>query len=106
MISNPFGALPACSGGGIEGLSAACCCGTSEFDSDESVFIDRGRELPASDCPSSAVPLARPECLLALFVVGESFGCDMAIVGATVDGSEDAVVVVIVGVVMVVVVGD
>lgn len=71
----PFGALPAFSGGGILGLSAACCPCSSAFDSDEFVLVDPGRDdsLFASEPASSVEPLTRVECLLARLVEGESF---------------------------------
>lgn len=93
----PFGALPAFSGGGMLGLSAACCSCSSWIESDVLVLVDPGRDdsLFASELVSSAEPLTRVECLLARFVDGESFAVVVAAVGETPVGSVMLTVVVV-----------
>lgn len=61
------------------GLWAACCPCSSAF---EFALIDPGEDdsLFASEPESSAEPLTRVECLLALFVEGESFAAVVAAV--------------------------
>jgi len=83
----PLGALPAFSGGGMLGLSAACCP-SSVVDSDELVLVEPGRgdSLFVSEAASSAEPLTRVECLLARFVEGDSFTVELEAV-AGVSGS-------------------
>lgn len=75
----PLGALPAFSGGGILGLSAACCSGSPVFDSDEDVLVKEGRDVAPlfaseEEEVASGLLVQSSECLLARFGIGVAVG--------------------------------